>query len=370
MIPEDERRIPVDSTAQSRVDLRLMASHPSFLGLAVETRKRIYAYVFFRPCEVDRMGNSPGTLKTVKDWLHDVDTAVLGVSKQVHAEAVSVAFDCNTFTWPAKPVTQYRPFLLSLVHRIKRIFITHYALSQIRYHLKSGNELELIQQHFPERLTHVIVNAYSYRFTDMADMILEDVVRMGKWVALLLDLQRLKPIRIRFLQHGQLHDELDIALDGKFPRCIMSKLEAGPEFDYRSQPGFEEDYSDEFDNFSSDSEECSALDLEGYLSSVLGDFDKKALKNLLEHGHPAFDMEGHLLLLAEYDKATLRLLLKADDSGWETCSEGDIGTDSEGTDDAGKDATEPDEADPDSAEIDHGDTDDAGSDGAETDDGA
>lgn len=88
----------VDSITQSRVYLRLMASHPSFLGLAVETRKRIYAYVFFRPCEVHRMGNFPGELRSVKDWLHDVDTALLAVSKQMYAETVSIVFSCNTFT--------------------------------------------------------------------------------------------------------------------------------------------------------------------------------------------------------------------------------------------------------------------------------
>ncbi|KAL9118630.1 MAG: hypothetical protein Q9187_004822 [Circinaria calcarea] len=317
-----------------------MASHPSFLGLALETKKRIYVYVLFRPCEVDRMGNSPGQLKTVKDWLHDVDTALLSVNKQTYAEVVPLAFECNTFTWPGELVTEYRPFLQSLVHRIRRIFVTHYALSKISHGFKAGKKLGNIKQYFPQRLTHVIVNAYTYRFTDMADMILRDIIRVEKWVALLLDLQRLKRVQIRFLQHGQLHDELDMALEGKFPGCIMSKSEAGPEFDYRSQPGFQEDYSDDFNIFSSGSDDQSDLDL--------------AARVGLEKEH----IEASILMK----------LLRRNDSEWETCSEGDAGTDGKGKHDAHNGAqtggvgTE-------SAEVDYAETDNVEANNAESKDG-
>lgn len=156
-----------------------------------------------------------------------------------------------------------------------------------------------------------------------------------------------------------MHDALDVALEGRFPQCTLSESQAGQEFDYYSQLGFQEDYSDEFDYFCSDNDDSFAFDIKDYLSSVLGgDIDKGELKNLLEHGHPDFDMGGHLLALVEYDKVSLKSFLKVDNSGWETCSEGDVAIDGGTTDDAGRDATEPDEEDRNSAEIDDGDTDD------------
>ena len=224
-------------------------SLPSFLDLPLEIRLRIYGYVFFRPCEIDRIGNPPQEFRNIKDALYDVDTAILGVNKQVYHEAIPVAFQVNTFNWPTKPIADYLPFFRSILHGTKRVFLTWHGLGQIRGCSSPDKTMEVIERAFPKHMTDLIVSAYAYRFTDIQDAIMEDILADEPWFGMLAELKEHKGVCIRFLQHGPCYDELDSLLQERFPGCIMSKFEAGPEFNYRTQPGFQEYYGEyQFDS--------------------------------------------------------------------------------------------------------------------------
>lgn len=236
----------------------------SFLDLPLEIRLGIYGYVFFRPCEIDRMGNTPQEFRNIKDALYDVDTAILGANKQVYHEAIPVAFQVNTFNWPTKPIADYPPFFRSLLHGIKHVFLTWDGLSQIRGRSTPNKTIEVIERAFPKHMTHLIVSAYAYRFTDMQDAIMKDILADEAWFTMLAELEERKGVHIRFLQHGPCYDELDSLLQERFPGCIMSKFEAGPEFNYRTQPRFQEDYGDY--SFGSSDAEYDPEDIDAQLA--------------------------------------------------------------------------------------------------------
>ncbi|MCJ1360281.1 MAG: hypothetical protein MMC33_010285 [Icmadophila ericetorum] len=136
-------------------------THPraSFLGLPLEIRLEIYAFVFYRPCPTAVRYNWILTFTDIAHTLRGININLLLVSKQVHIESLPVAYACNTFPWPYRSISENPPLLRARLNLMKSILIDADATS-IHFHTAYlGGKEKYVANAFPPHLRRIIVNS-------------------------------------------------------------------------------------------------------------------------------------------------------------------------------------------------------------------